>query len=143
MRLVALLSILATTLVAGCGDSTGPGSVAGTYALVTWDGEPLPVVVWQTWNVDDFVRTELTAGTLRLDRDGTCDFSFAFERTEYTASTGERQVDTETETATGTFSVSESLITFVLDDPDSDSFNGTVSGDRITIDDVVVMVFEK
>lgn len=41
----ALLLLLATLPLAGCGDATSPAELAGTYVLETVNGQPTPVVV--------------------------------------------------------------------------------------------------
>ena len=49
-------------LAVGCGDSTGPSGLAGTYELVAADGQQLPVTIQLT----AFSRTDLVAGSVTL-----------------------------------------------------------------------------
>ncbi len=117
------LLILTTALLAGgllpaCGDDddiTGPESVAGTYFLQTVNGEALPV---------NFEGGQLTAGSIRLNSDGT-----------YFTSLTTDLLGTTTET--GTFTVNGSTINFVEEGAvdEGDLFTGTVSGDTLTIVD--------
>lgn len=73
-------SIAVLAALAGCGDSTGPGTVSGTYTLRTIDGIDLPLAL----SVDqacevllspvvcvETVRLEVRSGTILLGADST------------------------------------------------------------------------
>lgn len=69
MRYLAALLVVATA----CGGSDGPteptpDSVAGAYSLQTVNGAPLPFTVRQTLDY----RSEVVAGRMTLNADGTC-----------------------------------------------------------------------
>jgi hypothetical protein len=64
MRRVALiLAAVVPLTLAGCGDSTGPGRLTGTYTLRSIGGDPLPAAV-------SFAE-EVTASSLTLNGDAT------------------------------------------------------------------------
>lgn len=66
MRSACVWILAAAVTLAGCGDSTGPGQVQGTYHLERVDGQPLPAVVWEeTWGGDVWIDL-LTSGRLTL-----------------------------------------------------------------------------
>jgi hypothetical protein len=124
------LLILTTALIAGglltaCGDSTGPGSIFGTYNLVSINGEDVP------FQEGGF---EVTAGWVRLDSDST-----------YTISLTSGPIGTpETETFSGTFAVDGSSIEFHVPDNGTGSATGTLSGNTITlVDGPFTLVFRK
>lgn len=65
LRTAALLPL---AFLAGCGDATGPpADITGTYALMTVDGDPLPLLVRD----DVLYRLDLTDGQLVLRPDST------------------------------------------------------------------------
>lgn len=67
MRRLALVLVAVQVLVAGgCGDSTGPQSLVGTYDLRSIDGDPVPVVVVEA----EGFRREIVSGFVRLNGDG-------------------------------------------------------------------------
>ena len=130
--LILTTTLLAVALLTACGgddttggddENTGPGSIFGTYTLMTINGEELPVtfVIMDT----EFV---FTAGELRLNSDNTYTMSVTV-RTDGT---------TETTDASGACTVDGSTIEF------DDGSTGTVSGNTLTVSDAVtVMVFRK
>jgi hypothetical protein len=119
-RSLILATVLGGGLITACGDSTGPGSIFGTYTLVSINGEQLPV---------DLDGIEVSAGWVRLDSDST-----------YAASlTADFGSGPETETTTGNFAVEGSTIDF-----DEGLLTGTVSGNTLTlIDNWGTWVFRK
>ena len=73
-------SIVILLAAVGCGDSTGPGTISGTYTLRTIDGIDLPLAlpVGQTCEVllspavcVETVRLEVRSGTVLLSADST------------------------------------------------------------------------
>jgi hypothetical protein len=116
------------------GDSTSPGSIAGTtYNLWNVDGHGLPFIILQRgteslWIVSRFIR---------LNSDGTYTDSGTFWRTRG------GQVSTFTDTANGSWTQSGSTITFT-ESPSGDTFTGSLSGNTLTIiDDGMAFVFRK
>ena len=118
--LILTTALLLGGLLTACdGDSTGPGSIFGTYTLVTVNGEELPA---------EAQGIEFIAGWIRLNSDNT-----------YTASgTWDLGDGPETTTDTGTFVVTGSTIDF-----DEGDFTGTVSGNTLTISGEETLVFRK
>lgn len=68
LRIYRFLPAIGLGLLLGCGDSTGPESVAGRYVLENFGGSALPVRLHET---PDTI-LDLIAGDIRLDADGTC-----------------------------------------------------------------------
>ena len=69
MKLRFVNALLAAAILAGCSDSSGPEgpTIAGTYALASIDGAPVPVV---TTDNPGF-RAEVLGSTLVIRGDGT------------------------------------------------------------------------
>lgn len=65
---------LIATLLAGCGDSTGPASIEGTYPLRTYRYEPLPATVSE--QPDHAV--QITGGSITLNGDLTFHSTYSF-----------------------------------------------------------------
>jgi hypothetical protein len=126
--LILTTTLLAVALLTACGgddttggddDNTGPGSIFGTYTLITVNGEDLPV------EVPPFT---ITSGTLRLNSDNT-----------YSVSTPAIfQGEPATFTDTGTFTVDGSTIQF--SGVSSGDFSGTISGNTLTMSDQSLML---
>ncbi|HET9424329.1 MAG TPA: hypothetical protein VFO55_03075 [Gemmatimonadaceae bacterium] len=66
MRLRAILASVAVTLLAACGDATGPTSPVAAYALSSVDTKALPVVMY----AEEGYSLEVTAGEMTLTADG-------------------------------------------------------------------------
>lgn len=78
MRKLWMLCAL-SAIVLGCSDGTGPNATPeGTYVLSTINGGVLPVVVLQAGSD----RLEVTAGQVRINRDGTGSDSYSFRLTQ-------------------------------------------------------------
>ena len=128
MKLFVCLASACLTFLA-CGDSTGPGSVAGRYALVSLNGAPLPAVFFQVLES----KVEITAGHIQLNGDGTCSASATFQ------STVVGLVETETQTDTCTWNQNNTAIAITFSDGSTDTgslIDGTIS---ITADDFVLV----
>jgi hypothetical protein len=127
MRRVAFVFAMVLPLtLSGCGDSTGPGSVAGTYTLRSINGDPPPVVV------DEGIgfREEITAGFIRLNSGGTFTSTHTYRITSG-GSTNEVPL-----TISGTYSRSGDEITLTFDNPDGPGTDEVIAewdGDRLTI----------
>ncbi len=140
-RLLAVGAMTSAALLSGCdidiSDIFGDG-VSGTYNLKTVNGKSLPAVIVE---VTGAYKLEITAGSVTLNEDNTFSASITFRETEGTT------VTTQTETDSGTYSVSGSTITFTSPGTGS-AFTGTLSGGTLTVttredDTTVVLVFEK
>ncbi len=134
--LTVMTVVLAGGLLPACGDddSTGPGSVSGTYTLQTIDGTSLPFVLFQIGND----KIEITAGSVRLNSDNTYSISISLRLTR--AGT----VTTETDTGAGTYTASGSTIQFSDSGDGEGPFTGSISGNTLTIiDEGVAFVFTK
>jgi hypothetical protein len=131
----AAVAILATKIVAslvacGDGDPLDPlSTVAGTYVLVSMNGQPLPHI----WYEDHYEIEEIVAVELTLKRDGNCSAT----STERVTSklTGGSEVDTETDPCV--YRVSGNSISISFDDwsedPDLGPLTGTISGGTISL----------
>ena len=101
----ALLAIAAVTLVAACSESSGPGSMTGSYSLVRIDGingTGLPVTIFK----DPTSEFRVTAGSITLNSDNTFSVSGAGVAIQPGGTTN------LSETCTGTYTVSGNGITF-------------------------------
>lgn len=131
-RLVAGLT-LAVALI-GCGDSTGPQSITGTYTLTTILGLPLPAIVVQVPGDE----VQVTAGSLTLNSDKTWNASVTQKETTTAGTT------TSTLTSTGTYSVSGNTI-HAIDPGDDSTLDGSIVNGTLTVTDEqgVTLVFKK
>ena len=93
--------------VTACGDDgTGLEDIAGTYTLHTVDGEGLPAVL-DPAVLDEIGTTfllEVTGGSVTLNQDMTCSFTFSLRETE------DGTVTRVTETAVGTYTFNNGAI---------------------------------
>jgi hypothetical protein len=111
-----------------CGDSTGPGSIAGTYNLVN---------VGRTYIYEDtsgFLHEKMEmSGYVRLNSDRTYSQGFTFQITEYDSITFELtgRVWTDDVTFSGSWTRAESVIYFTS--ASGGTFTGSLSGDVLTI----------
>lgn len=115
LRLVSYPTLaLAVTLLAACGDSTGPdtSAVAGTWTLQTANGQSLPTDL-----VENGTEFTLISGTLILGSDGTCTNNFV------TDVAGSVTLDC-------TFTLNGTAFTYT--EP-GDVVSGTVSGNTMTL----------
>lgn len=114
-------------LVAACGGGddgiTDPPSIAGTYNLVTMDGESPPVVVFD----QPGFKVEILSGNFVLAADKTFTTTVVFRLTE------DGQTSTESESFGGTYAVTGSTVAFAYSDGDSDS--ATLDGNTLTFSD--------
>ena len=127
------------------GGTTGPEetSFAGVYSLVSVDGDPIPILIFE----DASEKSECTGGTLTLT-DGadvysgtfTLKFLFRFERkVEGTVHNNEQDID-------GTWRRQGSSLTFDDDGDNQPEASASVSGNRLTLtgnDDGISQVWEK
>ncbi|GBD33206.1 hypothetical protein HRbin33_02187 [bacterium HR33] len=125
-----------SVLLSGC-DIFGGGHT-GTYVLKTVNGKPLPAVILE---IIGTYKAEITAGSVTLNEDNTFSASITFRETEGST------VRTQTETDSGTYTISGNTITFTSPGT-GPAFTGTLSGGTLTVtteeDDItLVLVFEK
>lgn len=122
MRKILTAALAATSIVlAACGDSSGPpANITGTYTLETVNNAQLPF----TTDEDETYKAEILASAITLRADKTYTWDFTGRSTDYGVPT------TNTDTFTGTYSVSGSTIT--LNDPESYA-TATLSTDTITM----------
>ncbi len=118
-----------TALAIGIGcddDQTAPGeveAVAGTYALVSVDGAPLPAVLQESGND----KVELLAGTVAMDDDGT------FTAQSQLRITLNGAVTPRTDQASGTWTLNGDTVRFDPDVVNSPDFFMTWDGaDRLS-----------
>lgn len=126
---------------AGCGDSTGPGSVSGTYTLRTIDGFDLPLalpidlaceVLLSPAVCNESVRIEVRSGTVVLSSDSTYNIQTLIRR--HVASGANTDV---TSNLRGVWSLQGSQIALV--DTLDTQRSGTLAGGTLTIDVVPTM----
>jgi hypothetical protein len=120
---LALLGLLVTAAACGGDGPSAPTSIAGTYNLQTIDGDEPPVTVWD----EPGLKIEIISGNFVLAANET------FTTTVNLRETSDGQVQTDSETLSGTYSVSGSTVTFVLADGDSET--ATIAGDTLTFTD--------
>jgi hypothetical protein len=121
-----LLAYGATTLLlAACADGLSPEDVAGRYALVTFNGDSLPISHTGT---SDGVTVTLTLhrSLLTLVSDGTFSAEDTFERQDDSTSS------TYTNTRLGTFTLAQPD-TIRLTGNQGSTTSGTTSGTTLTI----------
>lgn len=131
MAAIAVLGLAA----AACGGDDGinePASIAGTYVLKTIDGQTPPVVV-----VDEpGLKLEVVSGNFVLAANG------SFSTTVVLRITENNQVSTESESFTGTYTVTGSTVNFTYSDGETDS--ATLAGETLTFsEDGSTVVFRK
>ena len=115
-------ALLVASLACG-GDSTGPESIEGTYALQTMNGKSLPVVFLE----DETGKYEIMAGSVTLSTPNAFTMKFTFRQTL------SAQVNTITSEVGGTWTRSGANLT--LTTPDGDSVVGSVSGRTLKVMD--------
>ncbi len=142
VRPLAVLVVALATIVTGCGDAFSPEGVAGTYRLVSIWGHPLPhslildTYCEPTGRVSPATFT-YQSGSLTLAREQT----FVYEH-DWTL-TGECNVDESgTWTSAGPYTLTAPS-TISLSGEEVIPWEGTVTGDRITIVSPSGMVFER
>lgn len=120
-RLAVLLAMVLPVTLGGCGDSTSPESIAGTYELQSIDGDPLPVSTSEG---------DLLSGFVQLNANGTFQASHTYDR----PTTGSSLVIVNN----GAYTRSGSNVVLSFIDPDGGGLamaNATWSGDQLTIND--------
>ena len=136
-RFLTTLALAAAVSLGGCSDDgTGPENrVEGTYALETINGDELPVTLLETGEF----KIEVLAGSVRLMDDNEFTASLSFRETS------DGEVDTYTQTDTGTWSRSGNTITFSYEDAELDDDVATYSNGKLTleVEDGLTLVFEK
>lgn len=122
---VAAIAVLGVTAACGGGDDgvNEPASIAGTYNLETLDGQSPPVVVLD----EPGFKLEILSGNFVLAANGTFTTNVVFRLTD------ESGPSTESESFSGTYTVSGSTVTFNYSDGDTDS--ATLAGNTLTFSD--------
>lgn len=122
-RFIALLLLaIAPAIVTGCGSDnpTDPtASIAGTYALASVDGAPLPIIV-----LEGNPRLEVVSDHITLAAGGTLTRNIVFRFTQDGVASTQSEVDR------GTFTVSGSTVNLLMS---GGTFAGAVSDNTITI----------
>lgn len=129
MRLLRTAAALALFAVAGCGDSTGPGDVSGSWILQAVNGDSPPAIVYE----DASYKLEVLYAGYDINANGT-----------YTLTSDLREDDGPAfrEVEIGTYSLDGSRITF--EDDEGFSLTGTISDDRLTFSELgVTLVYER
>ena len=127
-----LRKLLFPILFLACGDSTGPGAIAGNYTLRTIDGQDLPAVILQVLND----KVEVTAGSLRINSDLT------FSSSLTAAATTSGTTTSATDTQTGTYTLNGTAITLRFQDASTST--GSITGNTLTvIDEGLSLVYRK
>ncbi|CAN5705788.1 hypothetical protein BH23GEM1_BH23GEM1_00490 [soil metagenome] len=116
---VAAVALLGWTAACSDGGVNEPQTVAGTYTLQSVNGAPLPYVFFE----GEGYKLEVTAGNYVLAAGGTFSSSVTFRETENGVAT------TSSETFSGRYAVSGSVITFTYSD--GDVITGTISGNTL------------
>lgn len=133
-----ILSVAATTVfLVACGDSFGIDGVSGTYDLKSVNGQELPYE--ETEVVDGITFTaSITDGSVTLRSDNTWLFSITIQIA------GGGTTITDTETASGTFSLEEPSTIRFTETGENETFVATWDGGRLTVtEDGETFVFEK
>ena len=123
MRKLLVLCLALLLPLAACGDDDGSGpsaDVVGTFTLQTINGATVPAVVFQA-GAD---RLEVVSGSITFNENRT--FSAAFTLRQTLAGV----VTTETETDTGTYTVSGNTVQLTAADGTVET--ATVSGNTLT-----------
>ena len=119
-------------------DSLFPEEVAGTYALETINGDPLP------WNIGSGAGKilDITAGSAVLGSDSSCSVSFTIQTAEFDVFGELGSPTTMTESDSCTFVLDGGGLTLIYSTGDPDT--GSVSGSQVTVlRDDNVFVFGK
>jgi hypothetical protein len=118
-RLALVLAMVLPVTLGGCGDSTSPESVAGTYELQSIDGDPLPVSTSEG---------DVRSGFVRLNANGTFQASHTYDLP--TSGTMRAITINGAYTRTG----SNVVLSFIdLDGGGVTTANATWTGDQLTI----------
>lgn len=126
LRTAAALTLFA---VAGCGDSTGPSDVSGSWTLQTVNGDTPPAIVYE----DAFYKLEVFYAEYDINANGTYTL---------TSDLSEDDGPIFREVELGTYSLDGSRITF--EDDEGFSLTGTISNDRLTFSELgVTLVYER
>lgn len=119
-------AIVLLGVVAACGGNDGitePVSIAGTYNLETIDGKAPPTIVFD----EPGFKVEVLSGNFILAENKTFVTNVVFRLTI------DNQVSTESDSASGTYAVTGSTVTFSYSDGDTDS--ATLAGNTLTFSD--------
>ena len=138
VRRIAAVAVIAvaTTAATACGsdskgDSTGPESITGTYALQKAGGQSLPTAIYEgqidlgDGEVMDVI-ISVGSGNLKLNGDGSFTGSLALEIET------ESGVESATLPVSGEYVRNGGSITFSSDDPEDPEFSATLDGDTIS-----------
>ena len=138
MNRLGFLTIVSTSLLlVACGDAFSPGSVSGTYQLVSVDGNPLPYL--ETFIVDELAAgMTINAASVTLNDDRTYSTSMRLDLMFGGVT------ESDTWTSSGTFTLEEPARIRFSDDIDDEQMSATLDGDRLTmIDEGASYVYER
>lgn len=115
------LALVAMAAFSACSDSSGPNeSVTGSYALISINTVPLPVVFF----VDQFVTFRITSGNVTLNSNNTFSSSGTYQQTP----AGGGPTTTATETCAGTYTMTGNAITFTEANSANPNCGGVYNG---------------
>ena len=120
-RALGVLFAAALLACGDSGDSTGPESIEGVYALQTINGGALPTIVYE----DEAAKVEIVAGAITLGPGTKWSISLTARATV------DADVSTNTETLDGTWSRSASTLTLTSADGDVETL--VLSGRTLTL----------
>ena len=122
----------ALVVLAACTDSTGPNSHIGSYTLLRINGQSLPQVIDQ----DASSTLEVTGGVVTLDSDGTFTDRIDFRFTTATS------VETDSDIATGFYTITGDNVTFESDD--GFTYSMALSGRTLTqVEPGITLVYQR
>ena len=118
-RLIGVIGSMAAVLSVGCGDSTSPNPIVGTWNLSTLNGLPLPYVQSST--------VVLNSDGIAISGDGT------FVRRYSRRTGGPSSPSDESLVESGTYTVAGSAVTFTRTSELTRVRSGTFDGQTITL----------
>ena len=120
------LAVLVLVGLGACGDdSVSPADVAGTYILLSVDGEGLPATLSEDENSGNLV--EVTAGSATLNQDLTCSLSFDLRETD------QDTVNTDTVVSACTYTIDDGFMLTLSEE--TVALPGSILGSTLTLID--------
>jgi|1185.fasta_scaffold1014099_1 hypothetical protein len=130
MRTFARVLLLCAVPLSACADSTGSGDgITGTYLLASVNGAPPPFTIYSTPPPSPIYSNQTSSGSLTFKSDQT----FVIRLTAQLLKDGV-VYNTIADSAGGTFSVAQNIVTYTYGYPSGGTRTGTVSGHTVTMD---------